>query len=67
MKTKALEMIDNLQNWLQNINSIATHPYSAGVNVVKMLEDLGAFVEDLKGTIRSIEEVEIKEDEAKND
>lgn len=56
MKEQAINMIDNLKGFLDNIKSIAAHPYSSGVNVDKLVVDLQSFADDLKESIEKIEE-----------
>ena len=36
MKQQALDLVTNLDNFLMNIESIAKHPYSKGVDVEKL-------------------------------
>ena len=57
MKEQAINMIDNLKGFLDNIKSISSHPYSRGVNVDKLVADLQTFADDLKESIEKIEEV----------
>lgn len=61
MKEQAINMVDNLKGFLDNIKSIAAHPYSSGVNVDKLIVDLQSFADDLKESIEKIEEATIDE------
>lgn len=61
MKEQAINMIDNLKGFLDNIKSIAAHPYSNGVNVDKLIADLQSFADDLKESVEKIEEATIDE------
>ena len=45
MKEKAIQLTDNLHGFLLNIKSINEHPYSIGVDVNKLVEDLLAYAE----------------------
>jgi hypothetical protein len=56
MKEQAINMIDGLKGFLDNIKSIATHPYSNGVNISKLVADLQSFADDLKESVEQIEE-----------
>ena len=56
MKEQTINMIDSLKGFLDNIKSIAAHPYSNGVNVDKLVADLQSFVDDLKESVEKIEE-----------
>ena len=57
MKQQALDLVTNLDNFLMNIESIATHPYSKGVDVEKLVKDLRDYCNDLREGIEKIEEV----------
>ena len=56
MKTQILQAITNLENFLTESQTILSHPYSAGLNVEKMLSDLQDFAKDLKIMVESLEE-----------
>lgn len=56
MKEQAINMVDNLKGFLDNIKSIAQHPYSNGVNVDKLIADLQSYADDLRRAIEKIEE-----------
>ena len=57
MKQQALDLVTNLDNFLMNIESIAKHPYSKGVDVEKLVKDLRDYCNDLREGIEKIEEV----------
>lgn len=59
MKQQALDLVTNLDNFLMNIESIAKHPYSKGVDVEKLVKDLRDYCNDLKTGIEKIEEVTV--------
>lgn len=63
MKDKAIQLTDNLHGFLLNIKSINEHPYSIGVDVNKLVEDLLAYADDMKAVISEINEVMISEGE----
>lgn len=72
MKTQILQAITNLENFLTESQTILSHPYSAGLNVEKMLTDLQDFAKDLKTMVESLEDSEAAElieekNEAQND
>lgn len=56
MKIQILQAITNLENFLTESQTILSHPYSAGLNVEKMLGDLQDFAKDLKTMVESLEE-----------
>ena len=56
MKTQILQAITNLEAFLTESQTILSHPYSAGLNVEKMLTDLQDFAKELKGMVEMIEE-----------
>ena len=57
MKQQALDLVTNLDNFLMNIESIAKHPYSKGVDVEKLVKDLRDYCNDIKKKKKKIEEV----------
>lgn len=59
MKEQAINMIENLSGFLDNIKSMALHPYGNGINVEKVLTDLQDYARDLKETIEKIDEVSV--------
>lgn len=71
MKQQLTQAVDNLENFLLNIESIDKHPYSKGVDVTKLIKDLEDYAKDLKNMIvqlpdEAIPEVEVAETEEKN-
>lgn len=68
MKEQAINMINTLDGFLNNVKNIATHPYGNGVNVDKMITDLQSFVNELRDCIEKIEETAkepVKEENSK--
>lgn len=64
MKNQLLQAIDNLKNFLQNIESIDKHPYSKGVDVTKLIKDLQEYANDLENMVNQIPDVvDTKEEE----
>lgn len=61
MKDKAIQLTDNLHSFLLNIKSINEHPYSMGVDVNRLIEDLLAYAEDMKQVISEINEAIVEE------
>lgn len=64
MKQQLTQAIDNLENFLVNIESIDKHPYSRGVDVTKLIKDLEDYAKDLKNMIVQLpdEAVSVEED-----
>lgn len=64
MKQQLTQAIDNLENFLVNIESIDKHPYSRGVDVTKLIKDLEDYAKDLKNMIVQLpdEAVPVEED-----
>lgn len=62
-----LEQISNkagvLVNWVSEMQTIAENPYTNGLNIERMLQDLQGFAEDLVKDIAALEE-ELKGQEA---
>lgn len=66
MKAQILQAIDNLKNFLTNIESIDKHPYSKGVDVTKLIKDLEDYAKDLEDMVKQIPDViDTKEEETK--
>ena len=63
MKEKAIQLTDNLHGFLLNIKSINEHPYSIGIDVNKLIEDLLAYANDMKSVISEINEAEAPEND----
>lgn len=64
MKQQLTQAIDNLENFLVNIESIDKHPYSRGVDVTKLIKDLEDYAKDLKNMVVQLpdEAVSVEED-----
>ena len=63
MKDRALQLTENLRGFLTNIKSIHEHPYSLGVDVKRLVEDLLAYADDMEAAIREINEVIVEEND----
>ncbi len=63
MKEKTIQLIDNLHGFLLNIKSINEHPYSIGVDVNKLLEDLLTYADDMRAAVSEINEAEAPEND----
>lgn len=63
MKEKAIQLTENLHGFLLNIKSINEHPYSIGVDVNKLVEDLLTYADDMKAVISEINEAEAPEND----
>lgn len=62
-KEETLQLIENLNGFLDNIQSINNHPYSTGVDVNRLLHDLQDYLKDMKAVVEQINEVEESEQE----
>lgn len=58
-KQEVLSLITNLDNFLLNIKAIAQHPYSQGVDVIKLIADLQDYLKDMKVAVEAIDEVSV--------
>lgn len=62
-----LEQISNkvgvLSNWVSEMQTIAENPYTNGLNIERMLQDLQGFAADLAKDVAALEE-ELKGQEA---
>lgn len=54
MKNQLQVLITQLQDFLTNIQAIAKHPYSLGIDVNKMITDVLAHVGDMEQIINSL-------------
>ena len=63
MKQQLTQAIDNLENFLVNIESIDKHPYSKGVDVAKLVKDLEDYAKDLKNMIAQLPDEVVSVDE----
>ena len=57
-KPEVLNLITNLEGFLDNIKSINNHPYSTGVDVDKLIKDLQDYLKDMKAVVEQIQELE---------
>ena len=57
-KPEVLNLITNLEGFLDNIKSINNHPYSTGVDVDKLIKDLQDYMKDMKAVVEQIQELE---------
>lgn len=56
-KQKTLDLITNLESFLGTIQSINNHPYSTGVDIEKLINDLQDYLKDMKAEAELIEEL----------
>lgn len=63
MKQQLTQAIDNLENFLVNIESIDKHPYSRGVDVTKLIKDLEDYAKDLKNMVAQLPDEVVSVDE----
>lgn len=63
MKQQLTQAVDNLENFLVNIESIDKHPYSKGVDVAKLVKDLEDYAKDLKNMIAQLPDEVVSVDE----
>lgn len=66
MKQQLTQAVDNLENFLLNIESIDKHPYSKGVDVTKLIKDLEDYAKDLKNMIVQLPDEAVSETEERN-
>ena len=57
-KPEVLNLINNLDGFLNNIKSINEHPYSTGVDVDRLVKDLQDYLKDMKAVVEDIQELE---------
>ena len=57
-KPEVLNLLTNLEGFLDNIKSINNHPYSTGVDVDKLVKDLQDYVKDMTAIVEQIQELE---------
>ena len=56
-RQEVLNLITNLESFLETIQSINSHPYSTGVDVDKLIKDLQDYLRDMKAVVEQIEEL----------
>lgn len=57
-KQELINLLDNLQGFLDNMLSLHKHPYGNGIDVEKVINDLKTYVDDMKAVAADIQEVE---------
>ena len=57
-KQEVLNLLANLEGFLDNIKSINNHPYSTGIDVDKLIKDLQDYMKDMKAVVEQIQELE---------
>ena len=57
-KQEVLNLINNLDGFLNNIKSINEHPYSTGVDVDRLVKDLQDYLKDMSAIVEQIQELE---------
>lgn len=50
------EKVGTLVNWVSEMKTLIQNPYSSGLNVPRVLEDLGGFAADLTKDLYGLEE-----------
>ena len=50
------EKVGTLVNWVSEMKTLTQNPYSSGLNVPRVLEDLGGFAADLTKDLYNLEE-----------
>ena len=50
------EKVGTLVNWVSEMKTLIQNPYSNGLNVPRVLEDLGGFAADLTRDLYNLEE-----------
>lgn len=50
------DKVGTLVNWVSEMKTLTQNPYSSGLNVPRVLEDLGGFAADLTRDIYNLEE-----------
>lgn len=61
-KESILNMINGLESFLNEIENLQKHPYSQGINVERMLDDMKKFTAELKTEVNKLEDT--KKDES---
>lgn len=56
-KTQVVEQLQNLINFVENMEAIAKNPYSAGLKMDMLLEDIKQYVRETIDKVNMIEEV----------
>ena len=56
-KQEVLNLITNLESFLETIQSINNHPYSTGIDTDKLIQDLQDYLKDMKAVVEQIEEL----------
>ena len=67
---KIQERVGVLVNWVSDMKTLTQNPYSAGLKIEKVLEDLGGYAADLTREIAALEErmdKELQPEEEKNE
>ncbi len=59
MKQQVIAMLNNLTDFLNNVDAINQHPYSKGIDTAKLIKDLKDYVKDLSDATNKIEEVSV--------
>jgi len=50
------QKIQTLGNWISEMRTLSSNPYTNGLNVERMLRDLEGFANDLGKDVRSLED-----------
>jgi hypothetical protein len=57
-KQEVLNLISNLDGFLNSIKSINEYPYSKGVDVDRLISDLQTYIKDMSSIVEQIQELE---------
>ena len=57
-KPKVLDLITNLESFLDTVQSVNNHPYSSGIDVDKLITDLKDYLKDMKTVVEQIQELQ---------
>lgn len=60
MKNKLIDMLDNLNGFLDNMKAIAEHPYSLGLDSSKLITDLKAYISNMKNLANQLPEEKVE-------
>lgn len=59
------DQVNTLVNWVSDMKTIVENPYSNGLNIQRVLEDLGGFSANLTRAIHELQEMVVDGEEEK--
>lgn len=59
------DQVNTLVNWVSDMKTIVENPYSNGLNIQRVLEDLGGFSVNLTRAIHELQEMVVDGEEEK--